>query len=67
MSDSNIRSITKTVTWRITGSSAAVIIAYLVTGSIGISSTIGLMHLVVNTFLYWIHERIWAKITWESK
>lgn len=64
MSDSNARSLVKTVTWRVTGSTAAVIIAYLVTGSIGVSSTIGIAHLIVNTFLYWVHERVWSKITW---
>lgn len=40
------------------------IIAYLITGSVGISSTIGIAHLVVNTILYWMHERIWAKVMW---
>lgn len=64
MGDTNLRSIIKTISWRITGSTAAVIIAYGVTGSIAISSTIGILHLVTNTFLYWVHERIWNKIKW---
>ncbi len=64
MSDTGKRTLSKTVTWRITGSSSAAIIAYLVTGSIGISSTIGIAHLIVNTALYWVHERVWNKIKW---
>lgn len=67
MSDTQARSLTKTVTWRVTGSTSAVIIAYLVTGSIGISSTIGLVHLIVNTALYWLHERLWTHIRWGQK
>lgn len=67
MADSNARSVVKTITWRVTGSTAAIIIAYIVTGSITVSSTIGIAHLIVNTFLYWVHERVWAKVTWGNQ
>ena len=64
MSDQNSRSIVKAVSWRIVGSTAAVIIAYAVTGSLAVSSTIGIIHLISNTILYYFHERIWNKIKW---
>jgi uncharacterized membrane protein len=64
MSDTQSRSIVKTITWRITGSTSSVLIAYTVTGSIGISFTIGLVHLIINTALYWVHERLWTHTTW---
>ena len=67
MKDTNKRSIVKTISWRITGSTAAVLIAYGVTGSISVSSTIGILHLIINTFLYWVHERLWNKIEWGRK
>lgn len=67
MSDSNSRSIVKAISWRIIGSTAAIIIAYLVTGSLAASSTIGILHLISNTLLYFIHERIWNKIKWGIK
>jgi len=67
MADSNARSVVKTITWRVTGSTAAIIIAYIVTGSITVSSTIGIAHLIVNTFLYWAHERVWSKVTWGNQ
>jgi len=67
MADSNARSLAKTVTWRVTGSTAAIIIAYVVTGSISVSSVIGITHLIVNTFLYWVHERVWAKVNWGNQ
>lgn len=58
------RSLVKTVTWRITGSTSAMIIAYIVTGSVTVSSTIGVTHLIINTLLYWIHERVWSRVRW---
>ena len=64
MSETHRRSLIKTITWRITGSTSAMIIAYIVTGSYSISGTIGIIHLVVNTGLYWFHERIWNRIRW---
>lgn len=64
MSDNSRRSLVKAISWRIVGSTAAVIIAYAVTGSIAASSTIGIIHLISNTILYYFHERIWNKIRW---
>lgn len=63
--DSNKRSLIKTITWRITGSTSTVIIAYCMTGSIATSGAIGIIHFISNTILYYIHERIWNKIRWE--
>ena len=67
LSESHGRSLAKTITWRITGSTSAVIIAYIITGSVAISGTIGIVHLVVNTLLYWLHERVWARIRWGTR
>ena len=64
MSDTTHRSLVKTVTWRVTGSTAAVLIAYGVTGSVAVSGTIGILHLIINTMLYYVHERIWTRIKW---
>ena len=62
MRDSNKRSLLKTLTWRITGSTSTFTIAYLLTGSIGLSSGIAFVQMIVNTILYWIHERVWSRI-----
>jgi uncharacterized membrane protein len=58
------RSIVKTVSWRITGSSATFLIAYIMTGNFAIAGVIGITQLISNTILYFIHERIWNKISW---
>lgn len=64
MSDSTNRSFAKTISWRLTGSTATFIISYLVLGSVTISGTIAAIQLTANTILYFIHERIWNKIKW---
>jgi len=64
LSDTNTRSLVKTICWRITGSSATFLIAYLMIGNFAIAGTIGMIQLVSNTILYYIHERIWNKIPW---
>lgn len=64
MNDTNARSVVKTLTWRLTGSSATFLIAYLMTGNFAVSGIIGLTQLVSNTVLYYIHERIWNRILW---
>lgn len=52
----------KTLTWRITGSTSTFTIAYLLTGNVGMSSGIAIVQIIVNTLLYWIHERVWSNI-----
>ena len=64
MSDTTRRSVIKTISWRITGSSATFLIAYLISGDMSIAGTIAVIQLTANTILYYIHERIWNKIRW---
>jgi uncharacterized membrane protein len=58
------RSIVKTISWRITGSSATFLIAYLLTGNFAVAGVIGITQMISNTILYYFHERIWNKISW---
>lgn len=64
MSDTTRRSLIKTISWRITGSSATFLISYAIIGNIVVSGTIAAIQLTFNTVLYFIHERIWNKIRW---
>jgi uncharacterized membrane protein len=62
--DKSIRSLVKTVTWRLTGSAATFLIAWLISGNLLIAGPIAAAQLVMNTVLYYIHERIWTRIKW---
>ena len=64
MNESTIRSVAKTISWRITGSSATFLISYMVSGNFDIARTIAMAQLTVNTVLYYIHERLWNKTPW---
>jgi uncharacterized membrane protein len=67
LNDTANRSLVKTISWRITGSGATFAISYAVLGDITISSTIAVIQLTLNTLLYFIHERVWNRITWGRK
>lgn len=67
MIETNARSVAKTISWRITGSSATFLISYAVLGNVAISGTIAIIQLTFNTLLYFVHERIWNKISWGKK
>jgi uncharacterized membrane protein len=64
--DTSTRSLVKTISWRITGSGATFAISYLVSGDFSVAGTIAITQVTVNTVLYYVHERIWNKITWQK-
>lgn len=58
------RTLAKTITWRITGSTSTFTIAYLMTGNVGLSSGIAVVQMIVNTFLYYAHDSAWNHVKW---
>lgn len=64
MSDSSIRSIAKTLSWRVVATIASFVVSYIITGNIMLSSSIAGSQIIVQTVLYMVHERIWNKIIW---
>jgi uncharacterized membrane protein len=58
------RSLAKTISWRITGSTATFFIAYFMTGDFTVAGIIGITQMIFNTVLYYVHERIWNNIVW---
>ena len=55
------RHIAKAISYRILGTLQTITIGYIFTGSIVISSTIGITELCVKPIIYFIHERVWYK------
>jgi uncharacterized membrane protein len=62
--DTARRSLVKTVSWRLTGSGATFLISYLIAGNFAVAGTIAVIQLVLNTVLYFLHERLWNRIGW---
>jgi len=65
--DSRLRSAAKALTWRIVASLAAFAILLALTGSISIAGSVALADIFGRTILYYLHERIWAKIAWGTQ
>lgn len=56
---SHIRSLAKALTWRIISTLTTVLIAYTVTGELGLAAIIGGIEFVIKFITYYGHERFW--------
>jgi uncharacterized membrane protein len=63
LNNSITTSILKTITYRILGTCVTFGIGYVTTGNLSIATTLGFSDLILKPILYFIHERIWRKIT----
>jgi len=64
MSETNLRSWTKSLVWRLLGFVILGAITYIYTGEWAESLAISSAFNLIRFFLYYIHERIWNRITW---
>ena len=64
MSDTPLRSLSKAISWRITGTLDTFIISWIITGQLLIASGIAFTEIITKINLFWAHERIWNKIHW---
>ena len=58
------RSITKALTWRVTGTLDTFILSYLITRQLKFAVAISATELVTKIILYYFHERVWDKVKW---
>ena len=57
--ESQIRSILKTITWRVIATSTTVTIAYFVFGDISNALKVGGIEFFAKMIIYYLHERAW--------
>lgn len=62
-----IRSLTKSLTWRIVAVVVLFIVSYLLTSDMPKASAITVTFNLVQIVLYYFHERIWVRIEWGRK
>jgi uncharacterized membrane protein len=62
--DSHARSLTKGITWRLTGTLDTIWIAYYITRNTLQALSIGTIEVFTKIGLYYLHERIWNSISW---
>ena len=63
-SEKPMRSVLKTISWRVIGTLDTIVISWLITGHIALALSIGSIELITKMVLYFFHERIWNKIKW---
>jgi uncharacterized membrane protein len=67
MKESTIRSVAKTISWRVTVSIISFVISYWLTGSLELAGMLMASKVIVNSIWYFIHERLWNKINFGIK
>jgi len=63
MSEKHYRSVVKAFSWRATGTVDTIVVSYFVTGQVKLALSIGFVELFTKIGLYYLHERIWNKIS----
>ncbi|MBZ5579745.1 MAG: DUF2061 domain-containing protein [Acidobacteriia bacterium] len=61
--ESNYRSLFKAISYRVLGSAATALIVFLLSGKLGLSIGTGALDMVTKIGLYYLHERIWERIS----
>ncbi|MEQ9452157.1 MAG: DUF2061 domain-containing protein [Pseudomonadales bacterium] len=60
--ESHLRSLLKTLSWRVVGTLTTGIIAYLVTGTVEAAALITGSEFFVKFIVFYLHERVWQKV-----
>lgn len=63
MTEHHSRSILKAISWRITGTLDTIVVSWIVTGKIKLAISIGFVELFTKIGLYYVHERVWNRIS----
>ena len=57
------RHILKSISWRIIGTIDTILLSFAITGSWEIGLSIGGIEVVTKMILYFLHERVWYKMS----
>ena len=60
--DSAIRSVIKTISWRILATATTVLVIYALTDDGDLAMTVGYLEATIELVLYYFHERIWNRV-----
>lgn len=60
--ESHTRSLVKGFTWRCLATMTTVVISWFITGEVAQAFQIGFMEFFAKLAIYYLHERVWAKI-----
>jgi len=63
-SEAPVRSIAKSISWRVVGSIDTLVISWLLTGEVAMALQITSVEFITKMVLYFFHERMWNVIKW---
>jgi uncharacterized membrane protein len=63
MAENHYRSVVKAISWRATGTVDTILISFLITGQASAAFKIGFVELFTKIALYYVHERIWNRLS----
>ena len=63
-SEKPLRSVLKSLSWRLVGTMDTILISWLITGKVSLALSIGVVELFTKMILYFFHERIWNAVKW---
>lgn len=61
------RSLVKVISWRVLLTISHFVNGLIVTGSVAVGLQIAGWAAVINSALYWLHERVWNWVQWNRK
>ena len=62
--DTKRRSLFKSLTWRVFATILMTFITYLFIGSLATAGTLTVIYQLIQTFMYYFHERLWHYVSW---
>ena len=65
--ENHLRSVAKVVTWRLLLTASHIINTFIITGSLIAGLKVAGLAAIVNSVLFWGHERAWNIIKWGKK
>ena len=65
--DTHKRSILKTVTFRVVATAVTMVLVFVFTDSLVLAGSVGLLDVILKLAIYYLHERLWERISWGSK
>jgi uncharacterized membrane protein len=66
-SETKRRSLVKALSWRVLGTLDTVVISWIITGTLAVAFSIGLIELFTKMGLFFVHERLWNRISWGKR
>ena len=65
--DSRLRSIAKSVSWRVIATFTTIIIVYVLTGKLALALLAGGLEVVIKLIIFYFHERVWNTVKFGVK